>query len=365
MSGTTATQPGPGGIKGLLARITALPWVAHLARAGTYYVERQADLLAAAITYFGFLALTPVILLAVSIAGFVLSGNPDLLNRLVEQIRVAVPGDLGVQLVDGVQLAIDKAGTVGVIGLVGLLYAGIGWMSKMRIAMQTIWKGTPEKHGFVRDNLGDLLSLLSLGSALLASVLLTAAANGLTGFLLELVGLDGVPGIGLLTRLLGIIIGISGTTLIFLWLFIRVPSTALPVRAVLPGAVFGAVGFEILKVVGTYYLASVSQSPATAALGSAVGVLVWIYFSSRFLLFAAAWTSTLPAVAERIVLEAAAEGGPAEPVVEGPSVPPLKPPSHGVPSTPAVAAGLITVGAVAGVAAGGAVRHWWRTGRRR
>ncbi|MBA3248797.1 MAG: YihY/virulence factor BrkB family protein [Geodermatophilaceae bacterium] len=350
-------------MKQRLVWLTSRRWVKHLGRAVSHYLDRQADLLAAGITYFGFLALFPVILLAVSVAGFVLSGRPDLQADLIDKIRVAVPGDLGEQLVDAVQTAIDNSGTVGVIGLVGLLYAGIGWMSKMRVAMQTIWRGQPLLGNFVKDKLRDLIALVGLGGALLASVALTAVANGLTSLVLELLGLDGVPGIGVLTRALGIVVAIAGTTLIFLWLFIRLPQLKVPVRAVLPGAIFGAVGFEVLKLVGTYYLTIVAQSPAAAVFTSAIGLLVWIYFSSRFLLFAAAWTSTLPAVSERIVTEAA-EGQPLEPLVEGPAVPRLKPPVPGVPSTSAVAAGLMGVGAVVGAVAPSAVRRWWRAGRR-
>ena len=248
-------------------------------------------------------------------------------------------------------------------GLLGLLYAGIGWMSKMRIAMQTIWRGRPLPGSFVKDKLRDLFALIGLGGALVASVALTAVANGLTSLVLEFLGLDGVPGIGLLTRALGILVAVAGTTLIFLWLFIRLPQLDVPVRAVLPGAIFGAVGFEILKVVGTIVIASATRSPTALAFGSVIGLLVWIYLSSRFLLFDAAWTSTLPAVSERIVTEAA-EGQPLEPLVEGPAVPRLKPPVPGVPSTSAVAAGLIGVGAVVGAVAPSAVRRWWRAGRR-
>lgn len=360
----TATEPQrPSGIKGKLSWLTSRRWVQHLGRAGSYYLDRQADLLAAGITYFGFLALFPVILLAISVAGFVLSGRPDLLADLIGEVRTAVPGELGTTVVESIERVTEQRGTVGVIGLVGLLYAGIGWMSKMRVAMQTIWRGQPLPGNFVKNYLRDLLALVGLGGALLASVALTALANGLTSLVLEFVGLDGVLGVGLLTKALGIVVAIAGTTLIFLWLFLRLPQLDLPVRAVLPGAIFGAAGFEVLKLVGTYYIASIIRSPAGIAIGSAIGLLVWIYFSSRFLLFAAAWTSTLPAVSERIVAEAAA-GEPLEPVLEGPAVPRLKPLTPGVPSTGTVAAGLVGVGAVVGALTPAAVRRWWRAGRR-
>lgn len=340
------------------------PWLNHLVRAASHYSSRQADLLAAGITYYGFLALFPVILLAVSIAGFVLSGQPELLRELILQIRVAVPGDLGRQLVDAVVLATEKRRVVGVIGLVGVLYAGVLWMGKLRVAMQTIWRGAPDETNFVKDAIRDLLSLIGLGGAFLASVALTALATGLTSFVIDLLGLSEIPGIRVVTALLGILIAVAGDTLIFLWLFTRLPRMHAPIRRILSGAVFGAVGFEILKLVGTLYIAQVTSSPALAAFSSLIGLLVWIYIASRFLLFAAAWTSTSRRMVDLIVAEAAAND-PAEPVIEGPRVPPLKRPTEGGPSTSAVAAGLVGVGAIVGAVAQPAVRRWWRRGRAR
>ncbi|MBA2336466.1 MAG: YihY/virulence factor BrkB family protein [Acidimicrobiia bacterium] len=209
------------------------PWLNHLVRAASHYASRQADLLAAGITYFGLLALFPVILLAVPIAGAVLSGQPELLRALILQIQVAVAGELGVDLVDAVLVALDQRGVIGVIGLLGLLYAGIGWLSKLRLAMQMIWRGTPDEPSFVKDFIQDLLSLLGLGGAILASLALTALATGLTSFVIDLVGLSEVPGIGVVTALLGILIAIAGGTPIFLWLFIRLPHVDAPVRALI------------------------------------------------------------------------------------------------------------------------------------
>ncbi|MGI8532678.1 MAG: YihY/virulence factor BrkB family protein [Geodermatophilaceae bacterium] len=340
------------------------PWLNHVVRAASLYGNRQADLLAAGATYFAFLAVFPLILLVLAVAGAVLSSRPDLLAHLLRQIQVAVPGDLGRTLIDTIDTVRAQRGTVGVVGLLGLLYAGLGWMSKLRVAMQTIWRGQPDEPNFVKDNIRDVLNLVGLGGALLASVLLTGLANGLTGFVIDFVGLTDVPGVSVLTRLLGILIAIAGSTLIFLWLFIRFPQVDVPVRAVLPGAVFGAVGFEILKLVGTFYLAAVSRSPAALAFGTLTGLLIWIYFSSRFLLFAAAWTATLSRVVERIRADAELNE-PAAAVVEGPRVPPLHRPVEGGPSTGAVAAGLVGAGAVVGVVAPVAVRSWWRRGRAR
>ena len=52
--------------------------------------------------------------------------------------------------------AIDGAGVIGLIGLVGFLYAGLRTMDKLRIGMELIWKGQVDEPDVLRDNLQDL-----------------------------------------------------------------------------------------------------------------------------------------------------------------------------------------------------------------
>ena len=63
---------------------------------------------AAAITYFSFLALFPLLLLAVAITGFVLSRTPALQRSLFAHITSAIPGGFGTTLNDCDQAAIDN-----------------------------------------------------------------------------------------------------------------------------------------------------------------------------------------------------------------------------------------------------------------
>ena len=56
----------------------------------------------------------------------------------------------------------------------------------------------------------------------------------------------------------------------------------------------GAVGFEVLKLLGTFLIARTTENPMYATFGVVVGLLVWINFVSRVLIYAAAWTATQP-----------------------------------------------------------------------
>jgi membrane protein len=268
-------------------------WVDHLVRAGGRYQRTQGDLMAAGVTYFAFLGLFPVLLLVASIFGLILSGNALLQQQLFEAIRDAFPGALGEELVRQLEGAINDAGYLGLIALAGFLYAGLRTTDKLRIGMERIWKGHVEQPDILRDNLQDLVALVALGAVGLVSLALTGGVTQATTWVLELLGRADEPGYGVLTWVLGISLAIAADTVVFLWLLRVVPSVSHPLRLLLPGALFGAAGLEVLKLGGGYYLSLISDSVTASAFGGAVGLLVWINLVARFAFFTAAWTATL------------------------------------------------------------------------
>jgi membrane protein len=288
----------------LYARVEAIiaaqrrrhPWFDHLARAGGRYERTQGDLMAAGVTYFAFLALFPVLLLAASIIGLVLAGDALLQKELFDAIRQTFPGPVGRQLVRQLADAVDGAGFIGLIALAGFLYAGLRTVDKLRVGMERIWKGRVDPSDVLRDNLQDLVALVALGAVGLLGLGLTGGVTQATSRVLELVGLADQPGYGLLTWVVGIALAMAGDVVIFLWLLRVVPSVSLPLRRLLPGALFGAAGFEVLKLIGGYYLSLISNSVTASAFGGAVGLLVWINLVARFAFFTAAWTATLRSV---------------------------------------------------------------------
>lgn len=289
-----------GGIGALKERVTGTvadqrarrPWLEHLIRAYGRLTTTNGNHLAAAITYFSFLALFPVILLAISVAGFVLATNDDLQVRLQEAIRDNVPGSIGRQLSDSVVSIIANRGTIGIVGVLGVAFAGLGWIGNLRTALQVVWSCKQTKENLLKAKLGDLLVLVGLGLGILVSLALTAGGTAAADSVLRLVRLDDVPGMFLVTAAVGLLLALAADTAIFAWLFVRLPRRPVRYRTVLRGAVFAAVGYEVLKVVGTFYLTRVTSNPTYGPFAGAIGLLVWINLVSRFLLFSAAWTAT-------------------------------------------------------------------------
>ncbi len=315
-------------------------WLDHVLRAGTRYTERHGDHYAAAVTYFSVLSLVPLLMIAFAVAGFVLQSQPELLQQLQASITKAAPGALGQTLNSVIDQAIRSAGTVGFFGLLGALYSGIGWMTSLRDALSEQWGHVPEPPPLVRRLVVDLLSLLGLGLALVISFAVTGLASAFAGTVLEYLGLSEQAWAKVLLGLLGFVLSIVANWLIFLWVIARLPREDVALRSAVRAALLGAVGFEVIKQIMTIYLGVVTNSPSGAVFGSFLGLLVFAYFVSRFVLFVAAWAAT------------ARENESAKPVeVPGPAV--IRPevivgarPSGGT------TAGLLGLGAVAGVLGG-------------
>ncbi|MDQ4038962.1 MAG: YihY/virulence factor BrkB family protein [Actinomycetota bacterium] len=347
-------------------------WLDHVIRAVTLYVERNADVLAGSITYFGFLALFPSLLLAASVFGYVLVGRPDLLRELIARIVEYIPGAAGDQLIEALNAAIDSRGAVGIVGLLGLLYAGLSWISKLRLAIQTLWQGKPEEGSFLKDYARDLLVLIGLGGGLALSLAVTAVGTSAASFLLDLVGLSEVPGSTLVTGALAIGLAIAGSTLVFCWLFGSLSGHDITYRSVLPGAILAAVGFELLKLIGGVYLSLVSRSVSAGVFGSVVGILLFIYLACRYLLFCVAWTATLPRFARLGLAPSGEVGIPyayrvtagrdgANDTASSTGRSADRPEPVPVPAPAVVAAGLVATGAALASATRPLIRRWRRT----
>jgi membrane protein len=322
-----------------MSRIGRRPWVRTFAAAWERLRVTNGNLYAAAITYFSFLALFPMLLLAVSIAGFVLHAHPDTLQSLLDKIGENVPGQVGQTLTDSINAAINARASIGVIGLAGVLLTGLGWINNLRAALDAIWKREPPKENPVRQRLINLGILAALGGALLVSLAITAGWAAFTHEILSALGLGNITGMGTVLGAAGIIVAAFADAVIFFLVLVRLPRAEVQVRVGVRGALLGAVGFEILKIIGTYTVAAATRSPTAGPFASVLAVLIWIQLVTRWLLFCTAWTAEATAARET----------PPSPV---PGATPVGPPSEEPrPISPAaVGVALVGAGALAGAA---------------
>lgn len=336
-----------GGTKGpsLLERLRHKhAWLDHAVRAGQRYKNNNGDHYAAAITYFSVLALVPLVMIGFSIVGFVLFDDQTLIGELKTEIRDGVPPALAPTITELIDKSIENRATVGVIGLLGAAYSGIGWIGNLREALTAQWEQQPENGNFLKAKGADVLALLGLGVALVGSLALTAVGTAFSDTLLRWAGLDDVWWARAAVVASLILLALVGNWLVFLWVVARLPRRPVTLRSAARAAVIGAIGFEILKVLATLFFSSLSGA-AGAAFGPIIGLLVFVYLVSRFLLFVTAWAATA-AENEQQLVPAPVGGAVIQPVVTVRSGPDSK-----------VGAGLLGAGAVFGLGLGWLLRR--------
>ncbi|RMB76412.1 inner membrane protein YhjD [Rhodococcus sp. SBT000017] len=269
------------------------PWLDHTVVAAQRYQGQKGDYYAAGMTYFSVLALFPLLMVAFAIAGFVLVNQPEWLAEIQSQIAENVPGSFGETINSLIQTAIESRTSVGIIGLLGALYAGLGWIANLREALTAMWESQHEQGGFLATKAKDFAALLGLGTALVLSLALSALAGGdLMRSILEWANLDSVPGVGIALRVFSILLALAGTWALFTWVISRLPREPVSWRSAAKGALLAAVGFEIFKQLGAIYLGSVTSGPAGVVFGPIIGLLVFVFTTSRLVLFSTSFAAT-------------------------------------------------------------------------
>ena len=298
-----ADQNSDGGKPGLkdrlMARVDAVRerfgLVNHAVETVLHYNNVQGNVLAGAVTYFGFLSFFPVLALGFAAVGYVALAYPKADEDLLTGLQSVLPGLVGEEGSDApikISTFTDAARTATVFGAVGLLYTGLGWLSGLREALQAIFGVPPgDARNMVMGKLYDLVTLVVLGLVLVLSVslsgLVTASLDATLGWL----RLDGVPGMGVLAWAVAVSLGIAVTTALFLTMFKLLPNPDLPRMALVKGALFGALAFELLKALANTLISTATRNPAFALLGVSLVLLVYINYFSRIALLAASWAA--------------------------------------------------------------------------
>ncbi len=276
------------------SRREAWPWFDHLVRAVLRFQRDGGNRLAASLTYYGFLAVLPLLLVAISVLGYVLHSRPELQLEIVQGLAKGLPG-VGSTLADNLVQVQQHRQATGLVGLVGLLLAGFGGIDALRESLRAMWHQDPRVGNVLKTKLHDLVTLVGLGLTLLASFAVSALGSGLLAGLLDRTGVDGSVAKVTLSAV-ALLLGLVADTALFVYLFRRLARVDWPFRRVLRGAVFGAVGFGVLKAVGTAYVSHTTtrSTELYGALGAVIGVLVGLNLVARWVMFTAAWTVTEP-----------------------------------------------------------------------
>lgn len=270
-------------------------------RAAKRFNKQRGGFFAGGLTYYTIFALFPLLMVGFAVFGFVLASHPDLLKTIDGKIRESVSGALSQQLVGLMNSAIDARASVGLIGLASASWAGLTWMSHLRVALSEMWAHPVQRVGYVRTKLSDLTAMI--GTFLVTMLTIALTALGHLRPMATVLSWFGIPELAIFNvvfRLISILISVLVAWLMFTWMIARLPRQPGRLGTSMQAGLMAAIGFELFKQVASIYLRTVLRSPAGAAFGPVLGLMVFANVTAYLVLFATAWAATKDPYSEHI-----------------------------------------------------------------
>jgi membrane protein len=226
--------------------------------------------LSAALALAAFISLFPLVLVGIAVVGFFASNDVNLAAETVD--RLGLTGQAAQTVLDAFDTAERTRRAVTIVGFVTLLWSGLGVVSTAETVVNAAWQA--KGRGLV-GKLNALAWVGGAGALLLVSIGLTSLANVLPG-----------PAVAPTVA-----IGLVLDTLLFLWTFRQLANVNVGWRDHFPGAVVGAVGLGLLKLIGAVYVPRLvgSASALYGSLGVIFALLAWFVLGAKLLMYAAVY----------------------------------------------------------------------------
>lgn len=255
--------------------------------------------MSAAMTFYGLLSLSPLVLLIVAMLGWWMDRS-TVESTLLAQVD-SIMGERGASVV---QAALSSAqqpsegGLASVVALVLLMSGATGVFVELQNALDRLWEhGRPPEHlpkkpwwSVAMLRLRGLAYVLIVGFLLLVTMVMSAAIRLMMQWAGEFLNME-PPGLVVLLLNEGLMFVLSVG---LFWGLMRLGAGQRPrTRFLLVGALVGATLFTLSKQAMAWYLANAAVVSAYGAAGSIVVVLMWIYVTSAILLLGASAAKAL------------------------------------------------------------------------
>lgn len=237
------------------------------------YSEDDGGPNAAALTYYAFFSIFPLLLFAGAVLGYMTFASQAIRDQILEGAVNSIPlvrDALDPRNLEAIQ---DRRQTLALTGVVLALYAGSGAVVALEHALNKIHR-VPTEPKWVGKRIRSLKFLALFGTAAVLSVALGTVASVVPS------------GLGAAAAMVG---GLAVNIFIFASAYKFLPNVDLSWSDVLPGAIAAGIAFELLKIFGATYLAGgeSARSATFGALAGAATLLVASYLISQVVLLAA------------------------------------------------------------------------------
>ncbi|WP_136718404.1 YihY/virulence factor BrkB family protein [Halorientalis salina] len=239
-------------------------------------VDRNLTYLAAALAFYAFVSIIPLILLAVAVASFV--GG----DALVSRVTATFSQQLSSAGQDSVTQALTETsgrGAASVVGFLGLVWSALKLFRGLDHAFDEL---------YLDDADTSLLEQVRNGFVVVVGITCAIGLLVAVGVVLSLLPPE-IPFIDALGSLL--LIGVLG--LAFLPIYYVLPPVDVSIRGVFPGAAVAASGWVLLQIGFRIYAGNATRYAAYGVIGAVLLFVTWLYFASIVVLLGGAVNAVL------------------------------------------------------------------------
>ena len=253
--------------------------------------DDNANLLVVALAWYGFTAIFPLLLVVVTLFGFI--GAQSIGTGIIRTLHEFPV--VGSSFNPSSRNALHGSTLGLVVGLIGLLYGAQGVTQTAQQAMATVWNIPQyQRTGFLPRLGRSLAGLFTIGGAFVINAFVTAYATGGTA--------SYAIRVPVLAGLLIINFGLYFAT------FTLLTAKVIGPRGLLPGAIAGAIAFTALITIGTGLIThQLKNASATyGTFGTVIGIVAFLLLLAKLSMYAAELN---PVLARRLYPRALPLGG--------------------------------------------------------
>ena len=261
-------------------RWTRFPWAVVQT-----FSKAEGALLSGSMAYYTFLSLLPLLMVAAFVIATFASPGPDARETVAEALNQVFPG-IGSEVFNEVidQVVANRA-ALGVFGLLSVAYAGSGFIGSMTACLNRMWR-LPSGRNPVGQKIVNIMIVMLLGSILLGSALLTIWVSATAQATLDRFD---IPRTSSVVSMIEELAAPASMLVVLLLMYRLLPARRHSWLSQVPGAIFGAIGFWVLKRAFDLWAShSAGIGAPPRSLVSVTLLLVWLGFFGQLILYGAA-----------------------------------------------------------------------------
>ena len=264
---------------------------------GERFSDNEGYRLGAAFSFYATFSIFPLVLLSVTVVGFLLGDSTSARQRMLD--AVALPGSATQDVLDRALTAMQQnqsaRGVSAAIAIGTLLFGASGAFVELDAALNRIWC-VPERVSkgvmgairvFLLERLSGFAIVIGLGFTLFVSLISSSLLSFLVSRAQEEVTFAAWPAIA---RTAELVLSVGLLAALFTAAFHLIPRSHPPITVVAPGATLTTALFLTLKELFASYLSHLMSYSAYGVAGGVLALAMWIYLSSMLLFLGAQFT---------------------------------------------------------------------------